>query len=276
MTVFQDHLFGAARTVAGVLVTLLLAPIWSGVEPVHATCLPMASAPPPIIRASFSRQVAVAPYHLGITFVGHASFMIESAEGVRVLTDYNGYVEPPVPPDVVTMNNSHDSHYTEFVDKSIKNVLRGWDPKGGIARHNLLIKDMRIRNVPTNLNDWNGRLSNGNSMFVFESADLCVVHISHLHHVLSKDQLRDLGRIDIAFAPIDGQMTMSHQELFEVLAAIKPMLIIPMHYGFGGAVEAFIERARHFYPIRQHDSATIEVSFKSLPRKPEVLFLQGR
>ncbi len=276
MTTTRHHAFDTAKIIASFLVVLLLAPLWTGVEPARATCLPMASAPPPIIRASYSGQTAVAPYHLGITFVGHASFMIESAQGVRVLTDYNGYVESPLPPEVVTMNNSHDSHYTDFVDKSIKNVLRGWDPKGGIARHNLLIKDMRIRNVPTNLSEWNGKLSNGNSMFVFESADLCVVHISHLHHVLSKDQLRDLGRIDIAFAPIDGQMTMSHQELFEVLAAIKPMLIIPMHYGFGGAVEAFIERARHIYPIRQHDSATIEVSFRSVPRKPEVVFLQGR
>ena len=226
MTVFQEHLIGSARTVVGVLATLLLAPLWSGVEPAHATCLPMASAPSPIIRASFSRQIAVAPYHLGISFVGHASVMIESAEGVRVLTDYNGYVEPTVPPDVVTINNSHESHYTEFVDKNIKHVLRGWDPKGNVARHNLSIKDLRICNVPTNLREWNGRLSNGNSMFVFESADLCVAHISHLHHVLSKDQLGDLGRIDIAFAPIDGQMTMSRQELFEVLAAIKPVLII--------------------------------------------------
>ena len=68
---------------------------------------------------------------LGITFVGHASFVIESAQGVRVLTDYNGYVEPALPPEVVTMNNSHDSHYTDFVDKSIRSLLRGWDPKGG-------------------------------------------------------------------------------------------------------------------------------------------------
>ncbi len=267
----RDHVL----SVLGLVAVLFFAPFWIGAEPARATCLPMASAPSPIIRASFAPQLAVAPYHLGITFVGHASFLIESAQGVRVLTDYNGYVQPVVLPDVVTMNNSHDTHYTDFVDKSIRHVLRGWDPKGGVARHNLLIKDMRIRNVPTNMSEWNGRLTNGNSMFVFESADLCVVHISHLHHVLSKNQLRALGRIDIAFAPVDGQMTMSHQELFEVLAAIKPMLIIPMHYGFGDAVEAFIDKARHLYPIRQHDSATIELSFRSLPRKPEVLFLQA-
>ena len=155
MTAFRDRFLRAATMIGSVLAALLLTPAWSGFGSAHATCLAMASAPPPFIKASFSRQTAVAPYHLGITFVGHASFMIESAQGVRALTDYNGYVEPAIPPDVVTMNNSHDSHYTDFIGKGIKHVLRGWDPKGGIARHNLLIKDLRIRNVPTNLDDFN-------------------------------------------------------------------------------------------------------------------------
>ncbi len=154
-------------------------------------------------------------------------------------------------------------------------MLGGWDPKGGVARHNLFIEDMRVRNVPTNLSDITGRMANGNSMFVFESADLCVVHISHLHHVLSKQQLGELGRIDIAFAPIDGFMTMSHSELFRVLAQIRPKLIIPMHYGWFGAVEEFIEKAKALYPIRTHDSDTILFSQAKLPRRTEVLFLKG-
>ena len=154
-------------------------------------------------------------------------------------------------------------------------MLGGWDPKGGVARHNLFIEDMRVRNVPTNLSDITGRMANGNSMFVFESADLCVVHISHLHHVLSKQQLGELGRIDIAFAPIDGFMTMSHSELFRGLAQIRPKLIIPMHYGWFGAVEEFIEKAKALYPIRTHDSDTIFFSKAKLPRRTGVLFLKG-
>lgn len=240
-----------------------------------ATCQPIAFAPPLLVPAAFTQTAAVPANHVRITFVGHASFLIETHEGVRALTDYNGYVTPSVLPDIVTMNNSHSSHYTDFVDPRIEYVLRGWDPAGGVARHNLSVKDLRVRNVPTNLRDWGGKLSNGNSMFVFETADLCIVHISHLHHVLSKEQLADLGRIDIAFAPIDGSTTMSHDELFEVLEAIKPQLIIPMHFSFGG-VEAFIARAKERYPVKFHDSPTIEVSFASVPRKPEVLFLQGR
>ena len=42
--------------------------------------------------------------------VGHASFTIEAAAGVKALTDYNGYLPLTAIPDIVTMNNSHESH----------------------------------------------------------------------------------------------------------------------------------------------------------------------
>lgn len=240
-----------------------------------ASCYPMARGPGGFIPASFA-AAPVKAHHVRIDFVGHSTFVIESPKGVRVATDYNDYVRPRRLPTIVTMNNSHDTHYSYSVDEGIRHVLRGWDPAGGVARHNVSVKDVRVRNVPTNLAEFGGKWRNGNSMFVIESQGLCIVHISHLHHVLSEDQLRDLGRIDIAFAPIDGMWTMSHQELFEVLDAIKPMLVIPMHYGSMGGVQAFVARAEAKWPVRHHDDSWIELSFRDLPRKTEVLFLAGR
>ena len=256
-------------------VALMLAtPRWA-----DASCYPMAQrAPsiiPAIIPASF-RLAAVPPHHLKIEFLGHSSFEISTPEGVRAVTDYNGYNQSPRLPQIVTMNNAHDTHYTDHVDQGIKYILRGWDPMGSIARHNIKLRDLRVRNVPTNLTDMGGgKFANGNSIFVFEAVGLCVAHISHLHHVLSADQLRDIGRIDIAFAAIDGMWTMSHQELFEVLDQVKPMLVIPMHYGSMGGVEAFVARARTLWPVRHHTGPSIEMTFRDLPRKTEVLFLQG-
>ncbi len=240
-----------------------------------ASCYPVARAPGGFMPASLGMETVKAN-HVRIDFVGHSTFVIESPQGIRVATDYNDYVRPALVPTVATMNNSHDTHYSYAPDEGIPHVLRGWDPAGGVARHNVSVKDVRVRNVPTNLAEFAGRWRNGNSMFVIESQGLCIVHISHLHHVLSEDQLRDLGRIDIAFAPIDGMWTMSHQELFEVLGQIKPMLVIPMHYGSMGGVQAFIQRARAKWPVREHGSPSIELSFRDLPRKTEVLFLAGR
>ena len=239
-----------------------------------ASCFPMAQGTPRIIPAAYS-TASVKAHHLRISYVGHSTFEVESPGGVRIATDYNDYIALPRRPTIVTMNNAHDTHFSFRPDQAIPHVLRGWDPGGGVAYHNLSVRDLRVRNVPTNLIDIGGRLSNRNSMFVIESQGLCIVHIAHLRHVLSNDQIRDLGRIDIAFAPIDGMWTMSHRELFEVLDQIKPMLIIPMHFGSMGGVQAFIDQAEAKWPVRRHGASSIELSFRDLPRKTEVLFLDG-
>ncbi|MFT5489430.1 MAG: L-ascorbate metabolism protein UlaG (beta-lactamase superfamily) [Paracoccaceae bacterium] len=219
---------------------------------------------------------AVPKHHMRITFVGHSTFEIETPEGVRAQTDFNDYVQGGRLPHIVTMNNSHDSHFSFAPMKGIEHVLRGWDPKGGIAKHNLMFRDLRVRNVPTNLVDrGEGKFSNGNSMFVFEVAGLCAVHISHLHHYLSKNQLRALGLIDIAFAPIDGMWTMSHDELFRFLGDIKARMVIPMHFGSMGGVEAFVARAQKNWAVRRHPSNAITLSLRDMPKTPEVVFLQG-
>src|SRR5260370_42325185 len=49
---------------------------------------------------------------VSITFLGHASFLIESPAGVRIVTDYNDAIRAPATPDIVTMNNAHPTHYS--------------------------------------------------------------------------------------------------------------------------------------------------------------------
>jgi len=114
---------------------------------------------------------------VSITFLGHASFLIESPAGVRIVTDYNDSIRAPVTPDIVTMNNAHPTHYSESVEPGVKYILRGWDPAGGVATHRLEYRDVRIHNVPTNVRELGGTRYNGNSIFVFDVADLCIAHL---------------------------------------------------------------------------------------------------
>src|SRR5204862_1368366 len=107
---------------------------------------------------------------VSLTFLGHASFLIESPAGVRIVTDYNDMIRAPVTPDIVTMNNAHPTHYTDAVEPGVKFVLRGWDPAGGIATHHVDYRDVKIHNVPTNVREYGGSGGtryNGNSIFVF-------------------------------------------------------------------------------------------------------------
>jgi hypothetical protein len=160
-----------------------------------------------------------------LTFVGHATFLIESPELVRIATDYNDYVKPPVLPDIVTMNHAHDTHYTDHPDPAIKYVLRGWgtSPEQP-AIWDLKYRDVRVRNVPTNIRSFYGSAMTeryGNSIFIFEIANLCIAHLGHLHHTLTQQQLNEIGRIDVVMAPVDGSYTLDLDGMMEVLTAPK-------------------------------------------------------
>src|ERR1700743_898615 len=85
----------------------------------------VAAHPPRIIPAAFD-LAALDADQVRLTYVGHAPFLIESPQLVRIATDYNDYVRPPVLPDIITMNHAHDTHFTDHPDPAIKSVLRGW------------------------------------------------------------------------------------------------------------------------------------------------------
>lgn len=110
---------------------------------------------------------------------------------------------------------------------------------------------------------------------MFEAISVCAADISHLHHYLSKNKRSSRRLIDIAFAPIDGIWQISHDGQFRVLGVIKAGMVIPMHFGSTGELEASIARARDKWEIFKHHSDSIPLSLRNMPKTPEVLFLQG-
>src|SRR5215211_487879 len=126
----------------------------------------VAAKSPRVIPTAFL-PATIAGDQVRITYAGHSTFLIESPRLVRIATDYNDYVRSPVLPDIVTMNHAHSSHFTDRPDPAIKYVLRGWGPTPDQpARHDITLKDVRVRNVPTNVRDWRGGTErHGNSIF---------------------------------------------------------------------------------------------------------------
>lgn len=222
---------------------------------------------------------ALAPDEVRLTFVGHATFLIESPGGVTVVTDYNDYVRPAATPDIATMNRAHSTHYSEHPDPGIKEILRGWNPAGGPARHDLRLGDLRIRNVVTNIRQWGGEttIRDGNSIFVIETADLCIAHLGHLHHTLTPEHLKQLGRIDVLLVPVDGSYTLDLDGMMEVIAAINPRVAVPMHYFGLATLDRFLARAEgQGFTVERRPTPTLTLSRASLPAAPHVYALPGR
>jgi L-ascorbate metabolism protein UlaG (beta-lactamase superfamily) len=231
---------------------------------------------PPVIPATF-KLAALNADQVRLSFIGHSTFLIESPQQVRIVTDYNDYVRPHVVPDIVTMNHAHDTHFSEHPDPAIKYVLRGWGPSPEEpAIWDLKYGDVRVRNVPTNIRNWTGGTERyGNSIFVFEIANLCIAHLGHLHHTLTQQQLNEIGRVDVVMAPVDGNYTLDLEGMMEVLTALKAPLIIPMHFFGWATLERFLERAAQQWPVERSEIPSVVVSKTTLPTSPKVLVLTG-
>jgi L-ascorbate metabolism protein UlaG (beta-lactamase superfamily) len=238
----------------------------------------VAGQPPRAIPASFN-LTSLGADEVRISYVGHSTFLLESPRGVTIATDYNDYVKPRVIPDIATMNHAHSTHYTDNPDPGIKHVLRGWGPSPEQpARHDVQVGDVRVRNVPTNIRSWGGGTErHGNSIFIFEIANLCIAHLGHLHHTLNQQQLNEIGRVDVVMVPVDGGVTLDLDGMAEVLQALKAPMMIPMHYFSTYSLRRFLDvLGEKSYEVEISELPSVVVSKTTLPAKPKVLVLPGR
>jgi L-ascorbate metabolism protein UlaG (beta-lactamase superfamily) len=238
-----------------------------------ASCFPVAQAPAGIQSIALQPVALPDEGEVRLSFLGHSSFLIETPGGVSAITDYNGTVRAAEAPDIVTMNNAHSTHYTDFVEPGVEHVLRGW-ADGGMAVHDVTVADLHVRNVPTNVREYGGTRYNGNSIFVFEIADLCIAHLGHLHHTLTDVHLGELGYIDVLLVPADGSFTMAQELMVEVVRQIGPTLVIPMHYFSSHTLSRFLALIEDSYQPIFSDTATVSLSSLKLPYH-KVLVLPG-
>ncbi|WP_234635858.1 MBL fold metallo-hydrolase [Allorhizobium ampelinum] len=222
-------------------------------------------------------HLAALAENVTITFLGHSTFEIETPQGLTIDTDYSGYLRSARTPDVVTMNKAHSSHYTLSPDSGIAQVLHGWNDAqpGEPVHHNLVVGDAYIRNVATDIRSWGGDFEpNGNSIFIFEVAGLCIGHLGHLHHELTDKQFAAIGRLDVVMVPVDGGLTLGSDSMSRMVKRLRSALILPMHRR-GPIVNDFVGLFGPGFDVRIVETNAVTVSMRSLPKKPLILVLSG-
>jgi len=254
-------------SLAGLLAALFLAPATA-----LAGCFPIAEAPARLTPVALTPTALPDGATLRLTFLGHSSFLIETRGGQSAITDYNGYNTAASPPTIVTMNNAHSTHYTDNVEPGVEHVLRGWVPGGGLAEHDVVAGDLRVRNVPTSVRGREGARTNSNSIFVFEIEDLCVAHLGHLHHRLEDYHLGELGVIDVLLVPIDGMWTLPLAAAADVVEQVRPSLVVPMHYVSSARLAGLMAELPAEWELVESPSPAVTLSRASLPYR-QVLVL---
>jgi L-ascorbate metabolism protein UlaG (beta-lactamase superfamily) len=261
------------------LVFSLFAPAVAQENQRGSECLAMANAAPRATPVSL-RERAAKPGQVAITYAGHSTYYIDTPGGVRIATDYNGAYTTGRLPDVVTMNRAHDTHYTLFPDPRIPHVLHGWGDKTGPAKIALRVGDVFIRNVTTDIRRYFGddssaeMIKDGNSIFIFEVAGLCIGHLGHLHHKLDDSHFAAIGRLDIVMVPIDGTYTMSLDGISEITRRLRASVVLPMHR-FMTPLDEFMRRIGQQFATDMRAERTLTISRDTLPGTPTVIILRG-
>lgn len=254
-------------------------------RPPVSQCQLIAEALPQVQFASFKPSGtfggAVIPAQLQedvtISFVGHSTFQIDTPGGISIATDFNGWLRTSRTPDVVTMNKAHSSHYTLNPDPAIATVLQGWNAAqpGEKIEHHVVVGDTYVRNVSTDIRSWGGEFEpNGNSIFIFEVAGLCIGHLGHLHHELTDAHYAEIGRLDIVMVPVDGGLTMGAQSMSRTIERLRSAVVLPMHRR-GAVVESFLAMFDDSFDIERSQNSGFTVSMRTLPKKPLILVLAG-
>jgi L-ascorbate metabolism protein UlaG (beta-lactamase superfamily) len=266
--------FFAAHALLGILIAQA-----SAQDAQRSECLAMANAPPRATAVSFDRLAANAG-EVAITYVGHSTYYIDTPGGVRIATDFSGAYTTGRLPDVVTMNRAHSTHYSLFPDPHIPHVLHGWGDDGAPAKIALRVGDVFIRNVTTDIRRYFGddsstqMIPDGNSIFIFEVAGLCIGHLGHLHHKLDESHFAAIGRLDIVMVPIDGTYTMSLDGISDITKRLRASVVLPMHR-FMTPLDEFMRKIGEQFAIDVRTERTLQISRETLPGTPTVIILRG-
>ena len=219
-------------------------------------CFAIADASPEMtyVHQASWRDPIADEFSVRLSYIDHSMYLIQTHGGLNAITDFTGFIGATgMTPDVVTMNNAHDSHWTAFPHPDIKHVLPGWQQDGKPAEYHLDLGEMLVRNVTTDIRGAYGgtRIEDNNSIFVFEVAGLCIGHLGHLHHEPSDETYAAIGRLDVVMAAVDGGLTVDTPTMIRIVNRLRSSVVLPMHWFSRNSLDRFLDGVASDFDIRR-------------------------
>lgn len=166
---------------------------------------------------------------MDISWLGHSSFRLKSRYATLITDPYassTGLKFPKTDCDIVTISHDHQDH---------NDVSRiGGAPKIVSGPGEYEIKEVLIFGTQTFHDESGGKERGLNTVYSITMEGIHLCHLGDLGHRLSQDTLGELGPIDILFIPVGGVYTIGSEQAVDVVGAIEPKVVIPMHYRVAG------------------------------------------
>lgn len=163
-----------------------------------------------------------------VRWLGHASFLITSEEGLRIITDpYSvgggiNYERIDETADIVTVSHKHGDHNgvssvggrPEIVDRPGIRTVAGAEFLGIATYHD----------------EEKGKQRGPNTIFCFAVDGVRVCHLGDLGHQLEESTVAEIGAVDVLLVPVGGVFTIDASAATKVCESLRPRVIIPMHF----------------------------------------------
>ncbi len=212
-----------------------------------------------------------------IKFLGHASFLITSDEGVRIITDpyepggFGGtfrYRPITDEADIVTVSHDHADH----------NYVAGVPGNPVVVTESTEVSGISFRAIDSYHDDAKGAERGPSRIFCFEVDGIRVCHLGDLGEPLKPEQQAAIGAVDVALIPVGGHFTIDAQGATQVIDQLQPAVVIPMHYKTPkvdlpiGPVDDFLAGKQN---VEDPGASQITVCADELGEGPQIIVLNA-
>ena len=208
------------------------------------------------------------------TCIGHAKFLIELENGMRIVTDpYDktcGYPVTSVPADVVLVSHGHHDHNAVDTIPGTPRVISEageYDLGSGVT----------VTAVEVFHDDAQGTKRGKTLLFSVRAEGLNAVHLGDLGHLPTPEQCEKLGKADVLMIPVGGFFTIDAPTAQEAAKLLRARVILPMHYKTRVNADwpiAPVEAFTTLYSVPAEELDLLRVAEGDLMCQPEVAVLK--
>ena len=162
---------------------------------------------------------------MDITWLGHSCLRIKGSQAVIITDPFPpelGYTLGKQTANIITLSHQHPSHsYAQGI---------GGEPRIIKGPGEYEISGILIIGIATFHDTQRGQVRGKNTVYVMEIDGVSVCHLGDLGHMLSTEQVEEIGNVNVLFLPVGGGSTINAAVAAEIILQLEPNAVVPMHY----------------------------------------------
>lgn len=254
-----------------------------------------------LVAATFPRPAFPKGNAVTVQWLGQACFLLETpinptekplgkanepssgSKSYRIVIDpYGpdvGYPVDSLKADLVFVSHEHFDHNNIKMVSGAK-VIRGLTDGGNrwADLREEMAPGLSLRTIGVYHDSVKGKERGLNSISIFTLHGIRIVHLGDLGHLLTREEAKAVGAVDLLLLPVGGVYTINGTQAQQIAALFKPKIVIPMHFKTKYTqlpiqpVDSFLENIP--WPVHKIEGNALIVNREKLPAATTVYLLK--